>query len=273
MPRKTITRLRKKCGRLAGHSRQQAERVAKAALETIRDQLPEGQETVDLLQFQLFLGQRLEATRDQLTALDNEHAHELQVDRNLREERTSAAKEVRERLFQLRDSLDGLFGTGGSAKIFEDVPRIPDDPMELHQLTGHIRANLSNPSFEMPRPLQQSFKLDREAAVAELAEPYQRLEDSLRQLEDTESDSKNSQSEKDSSVSDSQIFADRVARFYEAFYALVGLERLARRVRRSSHRRNDGEVEEPDVQPEDSDESEEAAAATDDEEAAQPAAD
>lgn len=243
MPRKTITRLRKLCGRLAGHSRQQAELVTQAALGLIRDQLPEGQETVDLLQFQVWLSEKLAATRDQLTALDNEHAHELQVDRNVREDRDAATKELRERLFQLRDGLDGIYGTGGSAKVFEDAPRIPDDPMEVHQLGGHVRANLRNPAFEMPTVLHQGLTLDREAAASELDEPFLKLDDALRRLENTESESKRSQSKKDSSVVGSRRFADRVARFLESFYDLVGQDRLAQRVRRSSRSRSAGEPE------------------------------
>ena len=64
----------------------------------------------------------------------------------------------------------------------------------------------------------------------------------LKKLESTESDSKLSQTRKDVHVDDTEVFAFKVARFYEAFFALVGLDGLAKRVRRSSHRAGDDSV-------------------------------
>ncbi len=236
MPRIKVTRLRKFCGLLAGHSWRQAERVAAAAKELVSQWLPPDQQEVTLLDFLLYLAELLEALRERLTAADNLHQHELQVDRNLRRQRGAWTARVREGMLQLRDSLDGLFGPGGGATIFEDAPRIPTDPVALAQLTGHVLDNLGDDGFEMPEPLQKGFTLDRTQAVLDLEEPYQRLVAVLRRLESSESDSKFSQARKDTHVGDTEALAFKVARFYEALFDLVGLDGLASRVRRSSHR-------------------------------------
>lgn len=236
MPRRKVTRLRKACGQLAGHSWQQAERIAQAATEAVRHWLPDAQEIVDLLHFQLCLGEKLEAHRDRLTEIDNQHAHELQVDRNLRQDRDEAAADLREIALQLRSSFDGLYGTGGSTKIFEEAPIIPTDPVALIQLMAHVQRNLGDDEFPMPKPLQKGFKLDREAAVKDLQEPFQRLGIALKALEAAESNSKHSQSLKDAEVAEVEAFTGKVYRFYESLYDLVGFDRLSKRVRRSARR-------------------------------------
>ncbi len=236
MPRKKVTQLRKLCGQLAGHSEQQAERAAQSAIELVRPWLPEGQEVVDLQTFLIALGRRLEWSRTGLTAVDDEHMHELQIDRNVREERDQATADLRELLIPFKDGLNGLYGLGGANKIFEEAAIIPTDPVALVQLTGRVIDNLDNEDFAMPKPLQRAFKLDRKEAVRELRPPYQRLSAALVKLDGTQSESKYSQSRKDRNVSDVDVFGNRAARFLEAFYALIGLEGLAKRVRRSSHR-------------------------------------
>ncbi len=258
MPRKKVTRLRKQCALLAGHSWTQAERVAEAATDEVRRWLPDDQEVVDVLHLQLCLGERLEEQRELLTEIDNRHMHELQVDRNLRLERDALTAGVRERMIQLRNSCDGLFGAGGGAKIFEEAPVVPVDPVALHQLTGHVIANLDDDDFPMPKPLQRGFKLDRKEVVLDLKEPWKRLGTVLKRLAETESGSKFSQARKDSQVGEVEIFIGKVFRFYEALYDLAGFRGLAERVRRSSHRAalaaaedEEAEGEEPAADPDD----------------------
>ncbi|MCP4202876.1 MAG: hypothetical protein GY769_13210, partial [bacterium] len=162
MPRIKVTRLRKFCGLLAGHSWRQAERVARAAIELVGPWLPADAGELTMLDFQLGLAERLDDNRKNLTTADNLHLHELQVDRNLRQERDAATAEVREKMLQLRDSLDGLYGPGGAGKIFEDGGPIPTDPVALAQFTGHALDNLGDEDFPMPTPLQKGFILDRQ---------------------------------------------------------------------------------------------------------------
>ena len=246
MPRRKVTRLRKLCGLIAGHAWQQAERVAAAATDVVRHWLPEDQHKVDHEHFLMCLGEKLEHYRQRLTEIDNQHMHELQVDRNLRQERDAATAWLRERMLQLRDSLDGLFGRGGSAKIFEDAARIPADPVALHQLTGHVRDNFGNEAFPMPEPLQNGFKLDRKEAVKDLEEPYQRLDKALKTLETTQSESKHSQSVKDEEIDEVEEFTGKAVRYLEAFLDLVGFDGLSDRLRRSSHRAANSDSDEPD---------------------------
>ncbi len=249
MPRRRVTRLRKLCGLLAGHSWQQAERVSEAATGLVLEWLPDDQEVVDVLHLQLALGEKLEHHRRSLTGIDNRHIHELQLDSNLREERDESAADLRQRSLQLRDSFDGLFGPGGSKKIFEEAPLIPTDPVALHQLMGHVLDNLGNDDFPMPEPLQLGFTLDRTAAVSDLEQPHQRLGAALKALEASGSDSKHSQSLKDAEVEEVAVFTGRVMRFYEALYDLVGFVRLSDRLRKSSHRAAAGEAEPGEPEP------------------------
>ncbi len=248
MPQKKVTRLRKLCGLLAGHSWQQAERIAQAATEKVQKWLPDDQLVVDVLHLQLCLGEMLDHYRDRLTAIDDQHMYELQVDRNLREQRDTNNADLRQRSLQLRDSLDGLYGPGGSKKIFQEPPIIPTDPVALHHLMGRVMNNLGNQDFPMPEPLQEGFTLDRQAAVRDLEPPHRLLGTSIKALEAAASDSKHSQSEKDAEVEEAAVFTGRVLRFYKALYDLVGFHRLSDRLRRSSHRAATGEPEtgEPD---------------------------
>ncbi len=240
MPRKQVTRLRKECGELAGHSWRQAERVAAAATDVVRHWLPDDQEVVDLLHFQLCIGEKLENNRDSLTATDNHHTHELRIDSNLREDRDRWTSDLRQRAIRLRDSLDGLFGPGGATKIFEEAAIIPTDPVALHQLMGHVRDNLDDDDFPMPKPLQKSFKLDRKDAIADFEESHQGLGVALKGLEAAASDSKHSQSLKDAEVDEVAVFNGKVYRYYEALYDLIGFDRLSNRLRRSSRRTASG---------------------------------
>jgi hypothetical protein len=243
MPRKKVTQLRKLCGVLAGHSRQHAERAAAAATELVRPWLPEGVSVVDMLTFHLALGGRLQHEATGVTAIDDHHMFELQFDRNVRQDRDRAAADLREKLLKLKDGLNGVFGPGGAYKIFTEAGPLPYDPVALHQLGGRVRANLANDEFPMPAPLQGGLSLDREQAVADLEEPYQRLDEALVKLHSSESESKLSQATKDSSVAGVDTFGNKVARYYEAFFALIGLDGLAERVRRSSHRAANSEAE------------------------------
>ncbi len=243
MPLKRVTRLRKLCDLLAGHSWEQGERIAQAATDMVLDWLPEDQAMVDMLSFQLCLGEKLGHFRGRLTGIDDEHMSELQVDRNLREQRDRSTADLRQRSLQLRDSLDGLFGTGGSFKIFQEPPIIPPDPVALHQLMGRVINNLGDEDFPMPEPLQQGFKLDRQAAVRDLEEPHQRLGAALKKLAAAASASKHSQSVKDEEIEEVAVFTGRVMRYYEALYDLVGFDRLSDRLRQSSHRVASGDIE------------------------------
>ncbi len=241
MPRRKVTRLRKFCGLLAGHSWQQAERVAQAAIELIRPFLPPDQEDVTLLEFLLYLAELLEQRRKELTATDNRHLHELQVDRDLRRERRAKNSKVRELLLQLRDSLDGLYGPGGGNKVFEDAPSIPTDPIDVVQFTGHVLDNLGNEDFPLPKPLHKGITLDRQQIVRDLEGPHRDLEAVVKKLESTASDSKFSQTRKDAEVVATEEIAFKFVRFLEAFCDLVGLDALSDRLRLSSHIARGGE--------------------------------
>lgn len=74
-----------------------------------------------------------------------------------------------------------------------------------------------------------------------LEQPLRDLERALTWLHESESESKHTQSPKDAILELAEAFAGEVARFYEALYDVAGHERLARRLRNSTHVRPDGD--------------------------------
>ena len=65
------------------------------------------------------------------------------------------AADLRERLMQLKKTLDGYFGPGRSASIFDEAPFVPADPDELRRLSRRIHSNMTNPDFPLPAVTQE----------------------------------------------------------------------------------------------------------------------
>ncbi len=240
MPYRTVTNARKLASRLAGHSRKHGERVADSATRPYHRLIPDGRRYLDLYEYQIALGETVDEMRQELAAIDDRHARELQSVRNLRELRDAAVADLRESLFQLKQTLEGYFGPGGSHKIFDESPAVPNDPEMLHQLAERIHHNLTNPEFPMPEPTQDGVVVSPRVLASSFEDPRIRLGQFLVWLHDSESESKHTQSSKDAAVEQLEKLNGKVARFFESFYDVAGHERLASRLRRSSRRRSGG---------------------------------
>jgi hypothetical protein len=235
MPYRQVIRAKKLGGQIAGHARQHAQRVATSATALFPDLLRPGQQYLDLHQFQVAVGQELEKLHGELIEIDNRHAHQLEVARQLRGERGDLDGQVRTAMLKLKRTAEGSFGAGASRIIFEeDPPRLPNDSTALHQVAERAFEILTDPEF--PLDSDQPGVVVNPAVVAQgFAAPLAGLGTTLKALHDAESAIRGTQSQKDEQLLKLETFNGNVARFYEALYVLAGEERLARRLRRSSH--------------------------------------
>ncbi len=235
MPYRQVIRAKKLGGQMAGHARQHARQVAASASALFPHLLQPGQVYLDLHQFQMAVGQELERLHAELIEIDNRHAHQLEVARQLRQQRGEWDAKVRTALVKLKGTAEGAFGPGASRVIFEeDPPRLPNDSTALHQVAERAFEILTDPGF--PLDSEQPGVVVNPAVLAEgFAAPLAGLGTTLKSLHDAESAIRGTQSKKDEQLLKLEAFNGNVARFYEALYVLAGEQRLAGRLRRSSH--------------------------------------
>ncbi len=235
MPYRQVIRAKKLGGQMAGHARQHGRQVAASATALFPNLLQPGQVYLDLHQFQMAVGQELEQLHAELIEIDNRHAHHLEVARQLRQQRGEWDAMVRTALVKVKGTAEGAFGPGASRVIFEeDPPRLPNDSTALHQMAERAFEILTAPEF--PLDSEQPGVVVNPAVLAEgFAAPLAGLGTTLKSLHDAESAIRGTQSNKDEQLLKLEAFNGDVARFYEALYVLAGEQRLARRLRRSSH--------------------------------------
>ncbi len=244
MPYREVIRAEKLGGQFAGHSRQHARRVATAACEPFQDQLRPDQEFLDLYEYQVAVGQELHEMRGELIAIDDRHARERERNRQLREQRDTWVAEMREALINLKETLEGSYGPGTSRRIFQEAPRLPDDPVALFQVGQRAFDTLTDPGFEL-QPMQPGVAINPRVLAEGFEDPLRGLGELLDRLHDSRSAIRHTQSEKDALLERVEVYSGKVARFYESLYDLAGYDRLAGRLRQSSHVRggdDDGEA-------------------------------
>ncbi len=246
MPYRQVIRAKKLGGKMASHARQHAQLVATSATALFPGWLhrqpgdrgggllPE-QQFLDLYQFQMAVSEELDRLHAELIVIDNRHAHQLQVARQLREQRSDRDGRVRAAMLTLKQTAEGSFGPGASRIIFEeDPPRLPSDPAALHQMAERAYDILTDPEFALDSG-QPGVVINPAVLADGFAEPLKDLGASLTALHDAESAIAQTQTLKDLHLEELETFNGHVARFYEALYVLAGHELLASRLRRSSH--------------------------------------
>ena len=234
MPYLRETRARKASGQLAGHARQHAHRVAMSATDRYRHLLSPDREVLDLREFQRYLGEELARMELEISEHEDRHADQLQRDRDLRDVRDLKWREVVDGLLQLKKTVEGYAGPGANQKIFKENPILPDDPVALYALTRRVHNTLTAPGFAL-EGLQQGVVVSPRVLVKNFEGPMIALGEAIDELRDSESLTRHTQSLKDAALERIERFVGQVARFFEAFYHLSGHDRLAGRLRRSSH--------------------------------------
>jgi hypothetical protein len=260
MPYREVIRAKKFGGRLAGHARQHAHRVATSAAAPFRDRLPPDREFPDIHEYQLWVGEEADRMRDQVIVIDDRHAEQRQRAHKLREQRDEWVRKLRPKLVTVKNTAEGSYGPGASREIFQEDPQLPADPVALHQLAQRAYQTLTDPEFALVS-VQPGVMVNPAVLAESFAEPLNGLEAVLTQLDDTESEIKHTQSEKDEHLEELETYNRNVVRFYEAFFVLAGHPRLAKRLRPSSHVRS--ETGDPDSGPPPAEDGEAAAAAGD----------
>ncbi len=244
MPYKQVIRADKLGGEVSSHAQQHARRVALSACEPFRDEMPPDQEYLDLYEYQVKVGEKLDQMRRELATIDDRHATEQELDRQLRDQRDAWVAEMREAMINLKETLDGSYGPGTSRRVFrEDPPRLPDDPVALYRFSKRAFDTLSSPGFEL-KPTQPGVAINPRVLAQGFERPLGGLGEALERLHASRSETRHTQSEKDALLERALVYNGKVARLYEALYDIAGHERLAKRLRQSSHlRRNGGEGE------------------------------
>lgn len=237
MPFREVIRAKKLGGQFAGHARRHARRVAESATAPFRDRLPPEREFLDLYEYQVAVGERLDQMHVDMIVIDDRHARELQIDRQLREQRDDWVFELRQALLKLKDTTEGSVGPGASRAIFhEDPPRLPNDPVALHQVAQRVYDTLTTPGFVLESG-QPGVVVNPMVLAEGFERPLNGLGSTLALIHDSESETRHTQSRKDQQLEELEVYNGKVARFFESLYDLSGHERLARRLRRSTHLR------------------------------------
>ncbi len=244
MPYREVIRAEKLGGRVAGHARQHSRRVAKSATDPFRDRLPPDREFLDLYEYQVAVGEELDQMRRELIAIDDQHAREQEADRQVRDQRDDWVAGLRAALLKLKDTLEGSYGPGTSRMVFkEDPPRLPDDPVALHQVGHRVFDAMTDPQFEL-LPAQPGVAVNPRVLAEGFEPPLRGLGETLERLHDSESETRHTQSQKDVLLQRLATYSGKAARLFEALADLAGHEGLASRLRRSRHaRRGDGDGE------------------------------
>ncbi len=248
MPHRQVIQAGKLGAQFAAHSRRHARRVATSATEPFRDYLEPGQEFLDLYQYQIALGEKLEWLEEVLIAIDNRHFGELESDRQARLQREQLIHQLRDVLLKLKATLDSNVGPGKSREIFKEDPRLPREPKGLRQMAQRVFETLSDPELRLESALP-GVHINPQMVADNLAAPVRELGAALKRLHDSESETHHTQSQKDKALDRLLEFDGQVARFFEAFYVLAGHDLLANRLRQSSHVRPAASDEEPDDLP------------------------
>ena len=229
MPYREVIRAGKLGGRLAGHARTNARRVAASATAPFRDRLSPEREFLDLYQYQVAVGEELDRMRAELVAIDDRHAREQERDRQLRDQRDAWVAEMRPALVNLKDTLEGSYGPGTSRKVFqEDPPRLPDDPVGVYRVAKRIFDTLIDPAFEL-RPAQPGVAINPRVLAESFERPLRGLGEVLERLHDSENETRHTQSQKDELLERIEVYSARVGRLYEALFEIAGYDRLAKR--------------------------------------------
>lgn len=249
MPSKMVLDREKRAAAVANAARQHAAKMSVALATRFAPVLAAEQPLPDFDNLQQALGQLVAAERQQLVSRDETHVTELDHDREVRAARDTAAAEVYEKLFEVRDTFEGQFGAGASAKVLGGETRIPTDPLALHRLGSRVLERLLSPQLVLPPARLNGVSVDPPALATSFDLPLHRLGEALETLGRERKDSDDTVLEKAAALERTDRTVAAAARVLDGLYALAGYPgwaekvRLTRRAPRRAQEEDPGDVD------------------------------
>lgn len=246
MPSKQVIDRQKSANAVIAAGETHAERVAADLDALLSPYLQRGEKMPDLALFTRLITRSLADVRDRMVAADEAHLGELADDGPPREARDDVATELYSELTELREWLTGLYGAAALKRLgFSEAT--PRDPVHLERFAGEVACALGGK--DLPKPRRKGVRWDADETVARIEE----LREALRgHLKDVAREAREAEA---TLVAKTAAISAYDERFSRAATALVGVFRLAGhvdladRVRPSSRRPGQTEVEAPQPSP------------------------
>jgi hypothetical protein len=243
---KMVTQREKSADALSGVLASHTNEAADLFREMLAPHLDEGDSVPDLAQMQILLDRRLATLRRRLVSADRSHFGERKGDSTLRDERDTAVTELVQLLYRLRNIVDRACDGEVCKDLWGLEGTLPRDPAAVRNVTGRVVEQLRDPSFELPEALP-GVALDPTPWIALLEEPLERLDQALKQLAQERGETARSQVSKDEALEDYDRAYQATARLFEDLFRLVGMTKLAGKVR-DRRRSPPGSGDEPEDQ-------------------------
>ncbi len=233
---KMVTDSEKAAGRVAGTALAHAGEIAAQQTEKWRDQLGDGQETVDVEQLQRFHAEELQRLRQEMREREQAHLEQLGEIRQARERRDAAVPRLRGRLYALRDLFQGVYGDEGPLALFAGKPAVPVDATPLRRVARIVVDKLLDRDLALPPATLKGTRLKRKTLAAEISDPLAELEAAMNELEEMLPLANRTLARKRQAHTAVNDKTAAFGRFLEGLYGLEGNDMLAAKVRPSSHR-------------------------------------
>jgi hypothetical protein len=145
--------------------------------------LAEGETLTDFKTLQLHLGRYLKMRLDALVAADEAHVQELDDDQDPRLRRDEAAELLYQKLIEVRDTVNAVFGSERAGKLVGIEGDTPRDPLVLHRHATRILDRLRAPDAELPPQRLRGVQLDPVVLAEELQPATDLLAEALADVD------------------------------------------------------------------------------------------
>lgn len=224
-------RLGRWSGALQAFARGLGARVAAAASAPFHDRRPAGRGFLDIHQYLICLADTLDGMQSELRSSEDRLSRALARGRALRDERRWWRSELSEKLSRLSASLSGACGSGAVRAWLPEGEPLAGNPAVLHRQAEALFAALSDPELEPPAA-RPGVEIDLPVLAGGFEAPMARLGEALEALEESDAEVRHARTARREAAERLADFVPRVERFYLAFCAVAGEDRLAERLRK-----------------------------------------
>jgi hypothetical protein len=182
MASKIVTRRQTTASAVEAAAATHAAEVSAALATQLDDLATEGEAPIDLEALQLRLGRVLQFQRQAMEAADSAHIEELRDDIGPRERRDAAVAALHDRVSRVRGTVETVFGTGASLKLFAIRGLTSRNPEVLRRQAEHIMDRLRDESKPLPEPDVTWLAVDPAAWLGEIEPAHAELVAALRDV-------------------------------------------------------------------------------------------